>query len=154
MCVGIFTYIYIYTFVHVGRVVGREGGRKAGRVEGGDEFRVGMVEGIHKRRGFALLPPDTRTPARQLVNAAFRRRLQDSAHSWADLCDALLCQQWRGACVQHIPRSKGRSKSYSTSWTGSTRSRLRTPICSLFGPCPASKGCLLPARPLPSVVLA
>ena len=48
MCVGIFTYIYIYTFVHMGRAVGREGGRKAGRVEVGDEFRVGMVEGIHR----------------------------------------------------------------------------------------------------------
>ena len=33
-------------------------------------------------------------------------------------------------------------------------SQTRRAICSLFGPCPASKGCLLPARPLPSVVLA
>jgi len=63
----------------------------------------GPVKGWRELRGFALLPPDTRIPARQLANAAVRRRLQDSAHSWADLCDALLCQQWRGACAQHIP---------------------------------------------------
>ena len=59
MCVCIyiciFTYIYIYTFVHVGRAVGRQGGRMARRVEGRDEFRVGMVAGIHKLRGFSLL---------------------------------------------------------------------------------------------------
>jgi len=34
---------------------------------------------------------------------AQRRRPQDSANSCADPCDALLCQQWRGACAQHIP---------------------------------------------------
>jgi len=34
---------------------------------------------------------------------------------------------WRRRRPRH---SRGRSKSYSTSWTGSTRSRLRTPICT------------------------
>ena len=34
---------------------------------------------------------------------------------------------WRRRRPRH---SRGSSKSYSTSWTGSTRSRLRTPICT------------------------
>ena len=64
----------------------------------------GPVKGWRELRGFALRPPDAGIPARQLARAAVRRkRLQDSAHSRADLCDALLCQQWRGACAQHIP---------------------------------------------------
>jgi len=40
--------VFAKCFGNLGRAVGRKGGREAGRVEGGDEFRVGMVEGIHR----------------------------------------------------------------------------------------------------------